>query len=168
MKRLRIVILALLVLFSIMMIFAALIPAETRVSRAINIRGNRDSLRQSLLDLKQWPRWHPGLKTGNDSNPVTFSPAGEAPWLKYNGFTMQVSSASDSGINVDITNREGKKQHSVIQVISMNRDTCAVNWYALFHSKWYPWEKFKSMFYDQLYGPSLDSNLVKFRGYAEK
>lgn len=166
MKRFRIVIIALLVLFAVIMIFASLIPAETRVSRAINIRGNRDSMRQSLLNLKQWPLWHPNLKNVSDSNPITYSPNGQT--LLYNGFTMQVSPESDTSINVEIANREGKKMNSTIRIIKMGGDTCAVNWYALFHSRWYPWEKFRSMFYDQMHGPSLDSNLLKFKGYIEK
>lgn len=166
MKRFRIVIIALVVLFSVVMIFASLIPAETRVSRAINIRGNRDSMKHSLLDLRQWPLWHPNLKNRNDSNPVTFSAAGDT--LLYNGFTVQVSPESDSSVNVDMTNREGNKMRSTINIIKMHGDTCAVNWYVLFHSKWYPWEKFRSMFYDQMHGPSLDSNLLKFKGYIEK
>lgn len=168
MKKFRVILISLFVLFSVIMIFSMLIPADTRVSRAINIRGNRDSLKYTLLDLKQWPKWHPNLKTGNDSNPVTYSSAGERPWLKYNGFTMHVSAATDSTINVDMTNREGKQLHSIVQLVNLNRDTCVVNWYATFHSGWYPWEKFRSMFYDQLYGPSLDSNLVKFRHYTER
>jgi hypothetical protein len=164
MKKLKIILISLFILFSVIMIFALLIPADTRVSRAINIRANRDTLKTILLDLKQWPKWHPNLKTGNDSNPVTFS--GNA--LKFNGFTMEVTPATDSSIHVDLTNREGKKLQSVIQMNNLNRDTVAVNWYALFHSDWYPWEKFRSMFYDQLYGPSLDSNLVKFRNFTER
>lgn len=168
MKKFRIILITLLVIFGVIMIFSSLIPADTRVSRAINIKGKRDSLKQSLLDLRQWPGWHPSLKAGNDSNPVTFAPAGEKPALKFNGFTMYVTAASDSSINVDMINREGNHLPSVIQLIQMRGDTCAVNWYVSFHSNWYPWNKFKSMFNDQLYGPSLDSNLVKFKGYMEK
>jgi hypothetical protein len=168
MKRFRVILISLVVLFSIIMIFSMLIPANTRVSRAINIKTHRDSLKQALLDIKQWVKWHPNLKNFSDSNPVTYSADGEKNWLKYNGFTMQVTPAGDTAIDVDMTNREGKKLHSAIKLVNLNRDTCVVNWYAQFHSSWYPWEKFRSMFFDQLYGPSLDSNLLKLKQYAEK
>ncbi|MBL7726189.1 MAG: SRPBCC family protein [Dinghuibacter sp.] len=164
MRTFRVILISLLALFGVVMIFAMLIPADTRVSRAVSIKAQRDSVKNVLLNLQQWPLWHPNLKRANDSNPIVY--AGNA--LKFNGFTMQVEPTTDSTVRVNMTNREGEQLHSTIQLVNLNADTCVVNWYADFHSKWYPWEKFRSMFFDQLYGPSLDSNLVRLKQFTEK
>lgn len=164
MKTFRVILGSLLALFGVVMIFAMLIPADTKVSRAINIKAERDSIKNILLNLEKWPLWHPNMKMASDTNPVVFS--GNA--LKFNGFTMGVVPATDSTVQVNMTNREGKQLHSTIKLVNLGTGNCVVNWYAEFHSNWYPWEKFRSMFFDQLYGPSLDSNLVKLRQFAER
>jgi hypothetical protein len=47
-------------------------------------------------------------------------------------------------------------------------DTTVVQWYFDFRLKWYPWEKFGSIVFDQQLGPSMESSLENLRINFEK
>jgi hypothetical protein len=48
------------------------------------------------------------------------------------------------------------------------KDSCIVNWYCTMKVKWYPWDKFRSIFFDNIIGSVLDSNLTALKVFVEK
>jgi hypothetical protein len=168
MKRIKILLLSVLVLSGIILIFSALIPSKTKVSRTTSVVARRDSIMEQLTNVENWTYWHPQLNSDSARRLVTYTPvrSGAKTWLSYNNFKMELAAVTDSTIDIVMTNVEGQTLPSTIQVIAV-KDSCIINWYASFKVKWYPWEKFRSIFFDNMYGPSLEKNLVAFKKYME-
>jgi hypothetical protein len=43
-----------------------------------------------------------------------------------------------------------------------------VQWQYQLNYKWYPWQKFKAIFADNIYGSALDSALISLKSFVEK
>jgi hypothetical protein len=163
MRKIKVIILSLVILSVLVLLFSLLIPTHSKVSRAINIVGTRDSLRNELLQLKKWVNWHPFLKA-RPIDSIRFSSANQ---LEVDHYAFSITGNTDSTIQFLAQNPRGEQMPSTIAIYNYG-DSCIVNWYSSITVKWYPWEKFKTIFYDNMYGPALDSNLIALKYYIEK
>jgi hypothetical protein len=46
-------------------------------------------------------------------------------------------------------------------------DSVTLQWYMDFHNKWYPWEKFRSLFYEKTYGSMMETGLKNLKTELE-
>lgn len=47
-------------------------------------------------------------------------------------------------------------------------DSLTLQWYMDFHLKWYPWQKFGSLFYENTYGVMMQQGLDNIKSRVEK
>jgi hypothetical protein len=169
MKKLKVLLLSVLVLGAVVMIFSLLIPANSRVSRTVSVKSQRDSIMKSLLNLENWSQWHPQLKSDSARRLIQYGAVRSGPnaSLSYNKFTMTLTGVTDSSLKISMVNPAGEQLPTQIDVFNLG-DSCAVNWFASFHAKWYPWEKFRNIFYDNIHGPSLEANLKGLKAFLER
>jgi hypothetical protein len=149
MRQLKFAFISFFFLSALVMGFSALLPSKTNVSRAIVINKNSAMVMQELQNIPNWKNWNYNERVAK------------------NNFVTTVLFRTDSSIHYETANKNHDKLLSKIQVYN-HIDSCSVNWVYTFKSKWYPWEKMKSLFNDNVYGAALDSNLMALKKYIEK
>jgi hypothetical protein len=163
MRQLKVIVLSVLILCSLIMLFSLLIPSHNKVSRAINVVAKKEVLLHELSQLQNWKNWHPLLKNKNIDSIFINNNYKE---INISNTNFKISSTTDSSVNFAAKNINGEEMHSTIQILDF-KDSCIVNWYSTMDVKWYPWEKFRTIFFDNMIGPSLDSSLASFKNYME-
>lgn len=133
------------VVFSLLITaFSLMIPSHVRISKAIDISVDRDSLLNQLSNTNNWKNWYPGadsiqqlseITTITDSTIIAKQSRAESGWNLY-----------DAGIPGTLT----------------------VQWYMDFHLRWYPWEKFSSLLLEKRYGPIMEKGLDNLKKLLEK
>jgi hypothetical protein len=133
-----------------------LIPADIRISKAINIQADKRSIFTLIDDTAKWKQWHPAF-IPNDSA------------RKFPSIQIIQRSRNDSAITMHLQ-QAGKPvvvngwkiyQHSII-------DSVTLQWYMDFHLKWYPWKKFGSLFFENTYGVMMEHGLGNIKALAEQ
>ena len=128
-----------------------MIPSHIRISKAANFSSSqKQTLLNSIRDQNQWKEWHPAFM--NDS------------LLKTKAISVSMKSQSDSEIVAQM--QQGNKP----PVISgwkfyeyPNADSLTLQWYMDFRLKWYPWQKFGSLFYENTYGRMMEEGLTNLK-----
>lgn len=134
--------------FLLLTAFGLFIPSRVRISRATNMAAAPDSVFALLDDRSRWPEWHPWF---ND-------PA------KVDGVGMQWVSKTDSSRHVRLSSPGIRALNNHWEVYRYaEADSITVQWYIDLHPRWYPWEKFGSLFYEGQYGPVLEGGLAAMK-----
>ena len=68
MRLIKLAFLSFIILFLIVTAMSLMIPGHVRISRAVNLKTEEDSVRLWVRDTGQWPRWHPAFQGANASN----------------------------------------------------------------------------------------------------
>ena len=153
----------LVVLSLLVFLLSLLFPSNVRVSRAIDIYTSREEVSRLVMDPAGWKHWYLPLKTNADTAWATTG----------NGFSsktasLSIQSTSDSSVAVTARNKD-EVFNSNLQIIGDGANGhCTVQWYADMPVKWYPWEKFGSIFFDKILGPGIEQSLQELKKQAEK
>jgi len=149
------------VLFGIILLISLLLPSHIRISRAIDIDAPADKIYPILADTKQWEKWNEYIR-------VYHNRIAETDMLKADEIAIFITSKKDNLVTADWQQPSGNKFGSGFAIISNHTGHATVQWYFDFHVKWYPWEKFQSIVYDQQLGPIMEKSLAGLKRIAEK
>ena len=152
-RPIRLIVIGILLLFLVSLGVSLLIPSEIKISKAIDIRAEKDSVYKLLVNKENWPLWNPLFSDNNLGNnkriavtPITLNDsillfrldqAGRKP--VFNGWHLYKGAAN--GITVQ--------------------------WYMDFTLKWYPWEKLKSLFFENTFGEIMEQGLKNLKTRVE-
>ena len=152
---------ALLQLQSILLI-SLLLPSHVRISRAIDINAPAQKIYPLLSDIQQWDRWNEYIR-------VYHNRIAGKDMLKADEIAIFITSKKDSLVTADWQQPSGGKFGSGFAIISNpnGQGHTTVQWYFDFHVKWYPWQKFQSIVYDQQLGPVMEKSLANLKRIAE-
>jgi hypothetical protein len=140
-------------------------PSHIRISKAIIINADRDSLMKQIADASNWKNWYPGA----DTSSFLFVES------KIKGITtsdhqdLVIKEINDSAVlaaNIDPQSKKSESGWNIFPAGIPNSFT--VQWYMDFHLRWYPWEKFSSLLLEKRYGPMMEQGLEKLKGWLEK
>jgi len=136
------------VFFAVMITLVSLLfPSHVRISKAVDINSDKETVLAQLKDTSNWKNWYPGA---DSSMPVV------------------ELTATDSSIQfhqVGNVNRSGEG-FNIMPVGQPH--TVTVQWYMDIHLHWYPWEKFSSLLLENRYGPFMERGLTRLKAYLEK
>jgi hypothetical protein len=162
MRLLKLGLISLIVIAVIVYLLSLLIPSHVRISRAVNIATVRDSVLGSLSDMRQWKKWNEmtnnSALTDRRYSEQTFSSA---------ELSVQIQSVSADSVITSWKYKNSVPVHSGFNLVQSLTDTTVVQWYFDFHLKWYPWEKFGSIIFDQQLGPGMEKSLVQLKSTVE-
>jgi len=155
-----------IIVFSILITGISLFfPSHVRISKAIDISTNKNSLLVQIADPTNWKNWYPGADTlplliieGKVKGIVTDSMQG-----------LMVTEVNDSAVlamNVGPGSKKGKSGWNIFPGRIPNSFT--LQWYMDFHLRWYPWEKFSSLLLEKRYGPMMEQGLARLKSLLEK
>lgn len=152
MKLIKLAFISLFFLFLVITGFSFLFPSNVRISKAIDVGASPDSVLMYVRDTSMWPMWHPAFK---DQGRQYLS-------------RMKKVSGNDSSVIMEMA-RPGRAAatNGFITMNSGSPDTTVVQWYIDFTFKWYPWEKFSSLFLENTYGLQMQNGLKRLKTLAE-
>ncbi len=169
MKIFRLVFFSFLFLFLLVTGISLFIPFHVRISRATNVLATPTEVWQQVDDMSTWKNWNPffsSVSPGKVSFPDT---AGGKP------IAMQVS-----GTTIQWTEMKPDEHIAIMQkpgyrpilngwkcISHPGADSTALQWYMDFHLRWYPWEKFASLLFEQSYGSKMEQGLGNIKKMVE-
>lgn len=155
MRLIKLAFISIILLFLVATAISLLIPSHIRISKAINIAAGKDSVFALIADRGRWPQWHPAFIPGDSARhfpPVTITP----------------KSANDSEIIVLMQQGDKKPVQTGWRIYDHpGADSLTLQWYMDFYPKWYPWQKFGSLFYENTYGVMMEQGLDNLKHIAE-
>lgn len=152
-----------IIVFSVLVILLSLLfPSHVRISRAVNIRGSRDSILIPIADMRRWKEWNEMTKNSN----LTQKNYTEKEFRSTELIVSQLSANTDSVVS-EWKYKSSNTIQSGFNLVQSLTDTTVVQWYFDFHLNWYPWEKFSSIIFDQQLGPSMEKSLSELKNTIE-
>jgi Polyketide cyclase / dehydrase and lipid transport len=162
MRIIKLAFISAIVLFVIILLISLLLPSHIRISRAIDISTSRERIAPLLNDASRWEEWNEYVKVyaHRQATPGV---------LKADDITIQVTSITDSLVLTSWQPPAANKFGSGFAIVTNTNGQghATVQWYFDFHVKWYPWEKFQSIVYDQQFGPVMEKSLANLKRIAE-
>lgn len=156
MRIIKLAIISFAFLFLLITAISLFIPSHIRISKAINIGAEKDSLFALIADTNKWYRWHPAYQqtsANTQENKIKISPL-----IK-----------NDSLISMKLNLRNKKSITSSWQVYHQSPgDSLTLQWYLDFTLTWYPWEKFSSLLYEEKYGVMMQNGLTNLKEITER
>jgi hypothetical protein len=145
MKRIiLLVLISLGALFLLVTLISSFFPSHIRVSRAIDIHANPDSV---SLVLKLADYWEAVLPAGTPT---------------------YIHAQSDSTLHLLVKSTSAIQMAAGYQILKGPVNTsCSVQRYYDFYFDWYPWEKFSSLLVESRFGAALESELHQLKEKLE-
>ena len=163
MRIIKLAILSFIFLFLLITIISLFIPANIRISKAINIADDKD-VYTYLETLPNWRQWHPALKNISETE---FQILGDDS-IKIKGTTIKVVERNQDELKTEMVTGNGRPIISGFKIIrNQQADSATLQWYMDFKLRWYPWEKFRSLFYENIYGVQMEKGLSNLKELSE-
>jgi hypothetical protein len=154
MRIIKLALISFIFIFLVLTGMSLFIPSHIRISRATNLLAERDSIFSFVNDSSKWKRWNP-LFQGNQKYPA---PEIQTKFLEQSDTLTRVQ-YFNPGRETLLSSWELHRYAST--------DSVTLQWYMDFHNKWYPWEKFRSLFYEKTYGSMMETGLKNLKSELE-
>lgn len=153
MRLIKLAILSFIVLFGIITAMSLLIPSHVRISKAVNVHAESDSIFALVRNTQSWPQWHPAFQQGNMTD-----------LLQQNKITLTPVAQNDSLVTIKWQQQGRRPVLNNWQVHRFSStDSLTLQWYMDFDLGWYPWQKFSSLFYEKTYGVMMEKGLQNLK-----
>ncbi len=153
MRIIKLAILSFVFLFIILTGITFLIPSDIRLSKVVSVQAPKDSIFSLIKNKDQWPKWHPSF---NSNNPSSIQ--------KLKEVKTTIVSENDSLLTMQWQVGDTKPVNNGWQLHKMGEDNdYTLQWFINFHSGWYPWEKLKTLFYENNYGKMMEQGLKNIK-----
>jgi hypothetical protein len=155
-RLIKLALISIVFLFVVVTAISLLIPSHIRISKAINLQADKDSVFALISDTTKWKQWHPAFIPNDSAS-------------KFPTVHILQRSQNDSEIVMHLQQSgkpeviNGWKIYEHTQV-----DSLTLQWYMDFHLKWYPWKKFGSLFFENTYGVMMEQGLGNIKAIEEK
>ena len=137
------------VFFSLLLLaFTFLIPAEIRISRAIDVKADKAVLMPFIADTTAWSKWNSYLMDTSRR------------------FRISDLNVSDSLVS-SIWKTGDRVFKSSFALYETRPGTITLQWYFDFDLGWYPWEKIAGITYDKQTGPVMEESLARLKRLVE-
>lgn len=162
MRFVKLFIISIVVISVVLIALSLMLPSHVRISRAIDINAPVESIRPNLTNLENWPKWNALLA---DSSLTTVSV--NSDHIKTNRFDIYASaSVRRDSVSTRWAQPDGREFTGNFSMLGGD-STTVVQWYFDFYLRWYPWEKFGSIIYDERMGPGMEKSLAQLKTLVE-
>jgi len=160
MRVIKLAILSFIILFLLVTIISLFIPGSIRISKATNIAADDKIVYTYIEDILQWKQWHPALKNIPENEFHVLKDSG----VSIRGTTISIVERKNDELVTEMSTQNGRPVISGFKVIRHQQgDSATLQWYMDFKLRWYPWEKFKSLFYENIYGVQMEQGLSNLK-----
>lgn len=159
MRIIKLAIISFIFCFLLVTAMSLLVPSHLRLSKAINVKAGEDSIFALIQNKTQWPRWHPAFTGGVAVDSL----------LQKNGIVIKQAQKNDSLIRMEWQQGSKNPFYNTWQLHRYSyTDSVTLQWYMDVHLRWYPWEKFGSLFYEGTYGTMMQKGLENLKNILHK
>lgn len=162
MRLIKLAILSFVFFFLLITGISFFFPSHIRISRAVNLAAPVDSILAPIRDPVRWRSWYPGLDTA-----AYFMDSGRVRGYQLDSagrLYIIMSGGSDSSVEATMTNRRLQPISVTWQTIRYaSTDSVTLQWYMDIRLRWYPWEKFGSLFLEPSFGIPMERGLGNLR-----
>ena len=164
MRVIKLALLSFIFIFLLITLISLFIPRSIRISKATNI-GADDKIVYTYFDeLPDWKLWHPALKNDPENEFAVLKDSS----IKVQGTTIRVVERKNEQIITEMVTDNGRPIISVLKVIRHQEgDSSTLQWFMDFKLRWYPWEKFKSLFFENIYGFQMEQGLENLKSLSQ-
>jgi hypothetical protein len=153
MRLIKLALISFIALALLATLISLFIPANVRISRAVSIRANKDSVLELIKNQERWPEWNPAFSANRNHQQIS---------SRFTGITdSAVTAIWQQGGRQAIPT--GWRLYYIPEV-----DSLTLHWYMDFHQPWYPWKKFESMFFDKAYGSMMEEGLGRLKKIVQR
>jgi hypothetical protein len=150
-KIIKLAIISFVIIFGLLTAISLLIPSRVRISKAVDLQAPKEAVRTLITDTTQWRTWHPAYLGGRQQQAtIAFNTISDS---------LIISTISSPGKN-SLLNGWQFYNHK-------GRDSYTLQWYIDFKLRWYPWEKFGSLFYEATYGKMIEQGLSNIKKHVQ-
>jgi hypothetical protein len=165
MRLIKLALLSFIILFLLITGMSLFIPSHIRISKAINIKADKDSILASISDAAKWKDWYPGLDTAK-----LFYEAGKVKGVMLDDkdpahpVYIAITKVVEDEITAQFVSKKMRPVLNGWKTISYSTsDSVTLQWYMDFHLRWYPWEKFSSLLLEKSYGSKMEQGLTNLK-----
>lgn len=163
MRLIKLAILSFIILFIIITVISLFIPSHIRISKATNITTDDTVVYANINDLSSWRKWHPAMKELSETEIQELSDSS----IYVKGTTISITQRKNDETIAEMSTNNGRRVLSGFKTIRHPGDSSTLQWYMDFKLRWYPWEKFKSLFYENIYGVQMEQGLNNLKELSE-
>lgn len=159
MRLIKLALISFLFFFLLITGISLFFPSHIRISKAIDINAPRDSVQKMISQPVFWKNWYPGADTLE-----VYEADGVIKGIRMPGNqVLMITGYNDSLVTAANSTSDKERANMGWNLIQSNPKTVTVQWYMDFKLRWYPWEKFSSLFLEKRYGPVLEQGLAKLK-----
>ncbi|MDB5232089.1 MAG: hypothetical protein JWN76_2894 [Chitinophagaceae bacterium] len=160
MRLIKLAVISIIIFGGILLIISSLIPSRVYVSRTITISKPAGTIKPYVFNFAGWTQWlatDTGVAiTGNDTQ------------VEIGNNTVQFVGITDTSFTTSWINASGNNQVAVFYLLKEpGQNNTMVEWVFEQKVKWYPWEKFASIFNDKMMGETMKRSLENLKRVAE-
>ena len=170
MRLIKLAFISFVFLFLLITGISLFIPSHIRISRAVNIKANQDSVMAQIKDAAKWKNWHPGL----DSAALLYVD-GEVKGVILDSSDMRtpvtivITHTTPHEVTASFNPKKMRPVTYAWQTISYpGQDSVTLQWYMDFHLRWYPWEKFSSLLLEKSHGIKMEEGLSRLKKLVQQ
>ena len=164
MRVIKLAIISFIILFLLVTGFSLLIPGNVKISKATNIAATDTGIFFYVQNLKEWKQWHPAFKEIQEADFEVIN----NETIKVKGTTIVVKERNSDELLTEISGNGSRPILNSIKILRHQQgDSSTLQWYMGFQLKWYPWEKFKTLFYENFYGVQMEQGLQNLKELSE-
>lgn len=169
MRLFKLLIISITILFLFITGISLLIPFHVRISRATNVLATPTEVWQQVDDMRTWQNWNPFFSSVSPGK-VNFADTsgGKPVVMQISGTTIQWKEMKPNE-HIAIMQKPGNRNilNGWKCISHAGTDSTTVQWYMDFHLRWYPWEKFASLLFEQSYGIKMEQGLGNIKKMVE-
>lgn len=166
MRFIKLGLLSIILLFLLITIFSLFIPSQVRISKAIDIQASKEQTVKFLNEPVKLKEWYPGADSMD-----FLKVEGEIRGLiidRKKSLAIEIITENDSMVIAKFTGPVGRKMESGWNIFSgVTTGIVTVQWWMDFRLRWYPWEKFSSLFFENIYGSEMEKGLGRLKQLLE-
>jgi len=167
MRVIKLAILSFIFIFLLVTTISLFIPSHIRISRATDINSTKQAVMSFISDPLKWKEWYPGA----DSLDIIYIEGKPKGILLDSSGLLGISifNINDSVVTVgEVGMSATQRMEMGWKVLSGgNENNVVTQWYMDFKLRWYPWEKFKSLFFENIYGTHMERGLANLKELSE-
>ena len=152
MRIIKLAIISIALLFIAATAISLLIPSDIRISKAINLHSQPDSIWPLIRNRDKWPQWHPAF-------------INNAPQIS--SIKSIVLHQDDSLYEIKLQQDNKRPVVNGWRFYNASQDSITLQWYMDFHMGPMPWQKLSSLFFENTYGMMMQEGLTNIKKKVE-
>lgn len=166
MRFIKLAIISIVILFLLVTAISLFIPSKIRISKAVDIISSRENVMLQIVNPTKWKYWFPGA----DSLELLYI-EGEAKGIIVDSYlhrSIIIREKNDSSV---LAVYQGVRAREIVNgwriITGDSPGFVTLQWWMDFKLRWYPWEKFSSLFFENIYGVQMEKGLDNLKQLAE-